>query len=232
MITMGALKEGLKEEELKPIVDKWRGANPKIVQLWRDLDEAARRAIMTPGVKFPVGHLTFFTAQTAGIPYLFLVLPSGRKIAYPRPRIEATAMWKKDGIRVRVVAPTTEDIMRGQKEDSKGFWKPEGVTYWGEIKSPTGGKSTQWGRVSLSPGTMAENATMGSATDVMSVGLINAHKAGYRLYSMIHDEALSRYEPQRGQRAEEFCELLADLPKWADGLPVRADGGLVPFYKK
>ena len=44
---MGALKMGLSEDELQPIVDAWRQANPNIVQLWHEVDNAATRAIST-----------------------------------------------------------------------------------------------------------------------------------------------------------------------------------------
>ena len=55
---MGALRMGLAESELKPIVDAWRAANPNIVQLWGDVDEAA---ITTVSTRQPVelGQLKF-----------------------------------------------------------------------------------------------------------------------------------------------------------------------------
>lgn len=45
MVAMGALEKGLTEDELKPIVDSWRQANPKIVQLWWEVDKAVRTAM-------------------------------------------------------------------------------------------------------------------------------------------------------------------------------------------
>ena len=45
MVSMGAVEQGLSEEELKPIVDSWRSANPKIVQLWWDIDKAVIKAV-------------------------------------------------------------------------------------------------------------------------------------------------------------------------------------------
>ena len=79
---MGALRMGLAESELKPIVDAWRAANPNIVQLWGDVDEAA---ITTVSTRQPVelGQLKF--SHEAGI--LFIQLPSGRRLAYVKPRL-------------------------------------------------------------------------------------------------------------------------------------------------
>ena len=79
---MGALRMGLAESELKPIVDAWRAANPNIVQLWGDVDEAA---IATVSTRQPVelGQLKF--SHEAGI--LFITLPSGRRLAYVKPQL-------------------------------------------------------------------------------------------------------------------------------------------------
>lgn len=79
---MGALQMGLAEEELKPLVDAWRQANPQIVQLWWEVDRA---------VKDCVKQKT--TTQTHGIRFmyqsgiLFITLPSGRRLAYVKPRM-------------------------------------------------------------------------------------------------------------------------------------------------
>ncbi|MDK7142905.1 DNA polymerase [Gleimia europaea] len=77
---MGALKMGLSEDELKPIVDVWRAANPHIVWLWQEVEEAALKAITT---RQPVrlSNLTF--TLESGI--LFITLPSGRRLAYVKP---------------------------------------------------------------------------------------------------------------------------------------------------
>lgn len=79
---MGALRMGLAEHELKPIVDAWRAANPNIVQLWADVAQAAldavttRRAVRLPNLRFSV---------ESGI--LFITLPSSRRLAYVQPRL-------------------------------------------------------------------------------------------------------------------------------------------------
>lgn len=80
---MGALEMGLDEAELKPLVDAWRGSNPRIVEFWWDVDRAAktavadRTAVETHGVRFE---------YRSG--FLFIILPSGRRLAYVKPRIE------------------------------------------------------------------------------------------------------------------------------------------------
>lgn len=79
---MGALDMGLKESELQPLVDAWRNSNPNIVRLWWDVDRCVKKAVQEhldtelPGLKF---------SCRSGL--LFITLPSGRKLAYVKPRI-------------------------------------------------------------------------------------------------------------------------------------------------
>lgn len=79
---MGALNYGLTEEELKPLVDAWRKSNPRIVKFWWDVDRAATTCVRD---RVP--------AETHGIRFLyqsgmmFIVLPSGRKLVYVKPKM-------------------------------------------------------------------------------------------------------------------------------------------------
>lgn len=77
---MGALKMGLSEDELKPIVDAWRAANPNIVWLWQEVEDSALTAITTKQT-VQLRNLTF--SVKSGI--LFITLPSGRRLAYVKP---------------------------------------------------------------------------------------------------------------------------------------------------
>lgn len=80
---MGALRMGIEETELKPIVDAWRSANPRIVQLWADVDEAAIRAVTT---RQPTELRQLVFSHEEGI--LFIALPSGRRLAYVKPELD------------------------------------------------------------------------------------------------------------------------------------------------
>ena len=92
LTAMGALAMGVPEEELLPLVKAWRSANPNIVQLWWDVDRAAQTAVKEhTGIK--LGHLLF--EYRSGI--LFITLPSGRKLAYVKPRIEKNR-FNREGI--------------------------------------------------------------------------------------------------------------------------------------
>ena len=79
---MGALNYGLQEDKLKPLVDAWRQANPHITKLWWDVDKAVstcvreRTATETHGIRFQYQN---------GM--LFITLPSGRRLAYVKPKM-------------------------------------------------------------------------------------------------------------------------------------------------
>lgn len=79
---MGALRMGLAESELQPLVDAWRAANPSVVQLWADINAAAIETISTRQPT-SVGALTF--TVESGI--MFIRLPSGRRLAYVKPKL-------------------------------------------------------------------------------------------------------------------------------------------------
>ena len=79
---MGAIEMGLQEEELKPLVDAWRTANPMIVKLWWEVDRAVTRAVSDKTATET--HSIRFTCQSG---MLFITLPSGRRLAYVKPRI-------------------------------------------------------------------------------------------------------------------------------------------------
>ena len=79
---MGALEMGLQEDELRPLVTAWRNANENIVRFWWDIDRAAMNALKNR-TEETVGDLRF-TCQSG---MLFITLPSGRRLAYVKPRI-------------------------------------------------------------------------------------------------------------------------------------------------
>ena len=79
---MGALDMGLSEDELQPLVSMWRESNPRIVQYWWKVDTAVKTAIKEH-VPTQVGSVKF--SWKSGM--LFIELPSGRRLAYVKPRI-------------------------------------------------------------------------------------------------------------------------------------------------
>lgn len=79
---MGAIEMGLAEEELLPLVQAWRGANPSIVDFWWAVDRAVMDA-----VKYKTSTETHGVRFTYKSGMLFITLPSGRRLAYVKPKI-------------------------------------------------------------------------------------------------------------------------------------------------
>lgn len=83
LISMGALDMGLKEDELPDIISSWRDANPEIVKFWYAVEKAAIETVKDHNDR-SVGRIGFqFSANT-----LWIVLPSGRRLAYIKPKLQ------------------------------------------------------------------------------------------------------------------------------------------------
>lgn len=106
LVQMGALREGLTEEELPEIVAGWRKANPTIVKLWRNVENAARECITN---RRTVVLRTKYTALKFEYDrgYMFITLPSGRRLSYYGAQVtgrkityygidQTRKMWCKD----------------------------------------------------------------------------------------------------------------------------------------
>ncbi len=102
LTAMGALEMGLAEEELPPLVRQWREANPHIIRLWAQVEDAAMTAVREKA-RVRLGRLTFHCRSGM----LFITLPSGRKLCYVKPRIQ-TNRFGGDGL-------TYEGVGEGKK---------------------------------------------------------------------------------------------------------------------
>ena len=93
LIAMGALKSGIPEEELPGIVKRWRKANQNIVRFWYAVEEAAIKAVQ--GCPSTLEHGIRFECETD---YLFITLPSGRRLAYYKPELRPEPQFDKMGL--------------------------------------------------------------------------------------------------------------------------------------
>ncbi|WP_436938532.1 DNA polymerase [Staphylococcus xylosus] len=87
---MGALEMGLDEEELKPLVESWRAANPNIVGFWKGCQNAAIQTVKTRTEHHTHG-LKFYIKKG----FLMVELPSGRALAYPKAKLGQNS-WGSD----------------------------------------------------------------------------------------------------------------------------------------
>ena len=209
--TMGALDMGLTEDELEPIKVAWREANPEVVQFWYDCESAAKMAVAhktNADVSIAGGRSKLTFIWESG--FLFIGLPSGRRLAYVKPRIEA------------------EDLYREKADGSKfQIARAGSLTYEGLDQ-----KTKQWTRLSTYGGKLVENITQAIARDLLAESMLALDARGFNLLTTVHDEIVAEEEID-GSRDVHLAEAIMGTPiSWAKDLPLRGDGFETPYYMK
>lgn len=203
-------------EQVDEIKNAWRARHPAVKQFWYDMEAAAMAAVREPGSTHSVvgGKIIFRMAGT----FLAMRLPSGRFLFYPNAAI-------------RLVKTTWLD------DKGERIWK-DALTYFSTIDPAKKGKivadphnSSTWARISTYGGMLAENATQAVARDVLADAMPRLEAAGYPIILTVHDEVVSEPDEDFGS-AEDMEEIMSDLPKWAAGLPVAAEGFEGERYRK
>lgn len=93
-------------------------------------------------------------------------------------------------------------------------------------------QSKKWGLIQTYGGKLTENIVQAVARDCLAYAMLNLDKAGYRIVFHIHDEVVLEIKEGEGQNLEEAIQLMCDVPAWAEGLPLNADGFVGDYYKK
>ncbi len=185
----------------------WRGTNPMIVQGWSDLKTAAEQAVQFPGKVYSTPNKkVMFKVEGR---WLYMRLPSGRRIAYYNPR------WIPERIEQKLVKGKIVDVVA-----------PGEMRYWG-IDTYT----RQWMELATYGGKLCENLCQASSRDLLVSGLQNLEAGGYPVVGSVHDEAITEI-PETFGSFEEAGRLMCRLPKWAAGLPVAVDGHRAKRYRK
>ncbi|BAE50734.1 DNA polymerase [Paramagnetospirillum magneticum] len=192
------------DEEADQIKVAWREAHPRVVALWRNMEDAAFNAISNPGrvVSTAGGRIKYVVKGG----FLWMVLPSGRPLAYAHPRIEKRRpAWNigQDEIKLK---------------DTITFMSVNSIT-------------RKWERCTTYGGSLAENAIQAIARDLLANALLKLEAAGYPVVIHVHDEALAEIRKGVGS-VDEFKSIMCDTPAWAAGLPVAAAGWRGSRYRK
>ena len=194
----------LEEDRVLEIVRAWRSANPKIVALWYDLEDAAINAVNSPGTTHTCGRLKLRRDGQ----WLRIRLPSGRVLCYPSPR------WEPK----KVV-----DVGTGKTVDNPNG----GLSYVGLNQY-----SRRWERLRTYGGRLVENCTQATARDVFAEGLKRCEANGYPVVMHVHDEAICETPDTDEYSGEAVAQFLATAPSWAEGLPLAAEGSETKRYRK
>ena len=184
----------MKDAQVEAIVKNWRKANSNIVDWWYDLDRAATKAINKPGDTVTIGRTIF--KHTKG--HLWLKLPSGRSLCFPKGRIGSV---------------------------DKPWGREKGIIYRGENSFT---HKVEW--LSTYGGKIAENIVQALCRDLLAEAMVRVEAAGYRVVMHVHDEIVAMLHD--GGSLKEFEEIMAEVPAWADGLPIGAEGWTGRRYRK
>lgn len=199
LVSMGALRMGIPEEDLPDIVERWRNANPAIVQFWSTVEAAAREAVNTGrAIELWGGRLAFARELDPenDLDFLTIRMPNGRKLYYAKPHMGVNR-----------------------------FGRPS-LCYWGMNQT-----TKKWEVVETYGGKLAENITQAAARDCLAEAIDRLEAAGYPVAFHIHDEVVIDAPPGRDS-LEEVINIMRQVPPWAEGLPLNADGWVDPFFKK
>ena len=207
----------------------WREAHPKTVAFWAELEDAVLCAIRNPGKAYWAGAnvrpdgrkaLKIVRTKTKHDPtfdeerddpdaagwWLKIELPSGRIMSYP-------------GIALSVTTEIDEDT--GKKRTSTR------IKYQGENQT-----TRQWGFQYTYGGKLTENIVQALCRDILAWSMPGVEAAGYEIVLSVHDELITEVPDTDDYTTEELCALMCDLPIWAKGFPLAAEGDIMYRYRK
>ena len=189
----------------------YRQDHPRIVQGWKDLKEAAEKAVEFEGTAFwiPTKKIAFKVETYRGRKWLCLRLPSGRKIKYYNPR------W---------IPPKQAE--RWINNELVEYTVPGELRYWG-IDTFT----RQFCEQSSYGGRWDENADQAYSRDLLAEAVVNLHNAKYPIVGTEHDKVITDVPEDYGT-IEEIKSLMLMQPPHADGLPLATDGKFTRRYGK
>jgi DNA polymerase bacteriophage-type len=93
--------------------------------------------------------------------------------------------------------------------------------------------TTQWEAQETYGGKLVENATQAVARDILAEALLRVERAGYKVLFSVHDEIVAEVdETDRKHSCVDFVRLIEQLPPWATGCPIKAEGFETKRYCK
>ncbi len=166
----------------------FRAAHPHIRHFWDAAVHLAVKACRNPRTRFELGRIAFYYEPG----YLFIFLPSGRRICYPHPKLFIDRSYFDDR--------ETFTFM----ENSGGRWFRYGA-----------------GQRGVFGGFLVENVTQAICRDLLCEALCRVEAAGFATVLHLHDEVVCEID-KGTRSLEEFRALMRRVPPWAEGFPIES----------
>lgn len=196
------------DDEVKELINKWRAASPMLAECaggqvrgkpWRPdrFENYGYEGMFLNAVLYPGQVFTYRGIEFQVLnDILFVKLLSGRRLTYHAPRAERTERFQ--GVQTYALSYMTWNSNPGM--------------------GPLG-----WTRMETYAGRLVENIVQATARDLMAAAVVRLEANGYPVVMRVHDEIVSEVDEGYGSEAE-FESLMAQLPDWAAGWPVRCGG--------
>jgi DNA polymerase len=204
----GVTVSDAKADEFK---DAWRAAHPRIVRTWYDIQGAAIRAVENPGNVYECGAAGRQAKFRKVGSFLWCLLPSGRAICYPYPKI----LQGEFGPQLTyMTSPSPDDRRKGK------------IVY-----DPL--NSSNWARVSTYGGSLFNNIVQGMCRDILAETMLNMEAAGLPVVLHVHDEAVGEVDEAIAEEKRLVMQqMMRTPPVWAKGFPLWADCKVMVRYGK
>jgi DNA polymerase len=228
--------------EVDAFKKKWRAKYPKITQYWYDLEDAAVAAVRRPGSITEAGAPARQVKFRKSGSFLWAQLPSKRCLCYPYPELRVQWFARSPGKPALIeeaeevilgTAPPVREIRKIKASEKREYedagwetWQKDQLTFMG-VNSLT----KQWERQSTYGGSLCENLTQAICRDVLAEAMKRLDKAEYDIAFTVHDEIVCEVPEGFGSLVE-MEQIMCELPVWAKGFPITAEGYSAKRYRK
>ena len=219
------------KEIAKKAVQRFRKKHYKIVEYWKNCEQAFIQAVENPGAYYKVGKVGFRMEND----FLKIYLPSGGFMAYKDAKVfmQTVTIYEEDDEGNTIYI-----------DDLDGFGREPKIKYQFEAKKISymaqNSLTRQWNLEYSYGGKIVENIDQSCSRDILAEAVKRARNAGFNPLMHSHDELvceapIGKFKKDIGKKGPycpEYRELMETLPAWAEGLPLKASGWVDNRYKK
>ena len=221
-----------------------RKENPEFPQAWNAFQDAFIAAMDNPGKwQEATKYVSYAYTAKAPFPRMLMRLPSGRKIVMPYPEKQRITM-----VKIETLVKGTSEVSSTRWERVPGHLDLEQLNHVMKIGDPFFNPNTriassfftweisfyghvennQYGRVKTYGGDQLQSATQATGVDLLANGALEAEKAGFLPFLLVHDQCLA---PADGDK-DLFTAKLCTVPEWFKGFPLSAETDIARSYCK